>query len=347
MAVTDCDSFDHYNTSQITHKNHAQFGLNSPYTAPAITTAAARKTNGLLLQGGGNVYRSFADTQTVAFGFACRPVTLSNRRICALRDETTIQLYIQMSATGAVFLYRGNGTLLGSAATVFEPGQWHYLELSATISDTAGSYDLRIDNISELSSVGSADTQVSANQRVNILSLGDPNNNPEQMHYDDLYITDGNLLGPVKVDVLRPNGGVPGFMEMSVVGAGSHYQALFDTTPDGDTSYVYSPFNMPGSVQFSEFEDMGDVTGGAIFAAAVRTYVRKEYGNTRGFQTGVYPGTADSASGTMQFYATTNPHYVEAEFAYHSDIYNTNPGTGGTWTVPSIKELRAGFRRII
>lgn len=339
------DSWDHYATANLTTKANAIFGYTSPYTAPVITTAAGRSGYGLLLKGGGHYYGSFADTQNVVVGFSFRPTAIVAKRIVALRDEDTVQLYLNLTSAGKITVVRGDGTTLGTSSKSLEGNKFYYVEIQATISNTAGSYNLYINGTSEVSD-SPLDTQISSNARVNLLGLGHESNELTAFHYDDLYVTDGTVLGPTSIDVLKPNGGVPGFMNMVIVGgAGSAYQAISDITPDGDTSYLYNPSGRGTNVHFSEFENIRDTTGGAIFAAAVRTYARKEYGNTRGFFTGMYPGTADGAPGSLQYYS--GAHYMEIEYAYHSDIYNTNPGTGGTWTVASINALKAGWKTVI
>lgn len=345
------DSFDHYDTSQFTKKWNAQIGLDSNvFSPPIITTDAGRKGYGLATRQGGSAWRSFADTSTVAIGFAFRPMDIVSKRIVALRDEGTIQLYLQLSATGAVQVFRGNGTLIGNSAQILSAAKFYHIELKSTIASTGGTVTLKINGQASLGfSATSVNTQVSPIARVNILQFGDPTTSLVYFHYDDLWVTDGDQLGVQYVDVLRPNGGVPGYMDMQVVGAGSHYQAVNDTVPDDDSTYIYSPSDWVGSVQFSEYENIRETTGGAIAGVAVHTYARKEYGNTRGFRTGLYPGTADAAPGSVQYY--NDPLYVETEYAYHSDTYANNPGAndgaGGTWTVQSINALKAGFLRYI
>lgn len=345
------DGLDHYQTSQFTTKWNSQIGLDSGlFTPPIITTDAGRKGYGLATKQGGSAWRSFADTSTVAIGFAFRPMDIVNKRIVALRDEGTIQLYLQLSSTGAVQVFRGNGTLIGNSAQILSPAKFYYIELKSAIASTTGTITLRINGQASLGfSATSVNTQVSSVARVNILQFGDPTNSTVFFHYDDVWVTDGDLLGVQYVDVLRPNGGVPGYMDMQSIGAGSHYQAIDDTNPDDDSTYISSSSNWIGSVQFSEFENIRETTGGGIAGVAVHTYAKKEYGNTRGFKTGLYPGTPDSAPGSVQYYG--DPLYAETEYAYHSDPYANNPGanggTGGTWTVQSINALKAGFLRYV
>ena len=344
MAVLFLDSFDHYLTTDITSKWNLLWNSG---IAPTISTAAGRKNYGLLLQSDGNVYKSIPDTQTITAGFAFRCTTLSNNRILSFRDEGFIQLYLSLLSSGRLAVYRGDGVLLGLSTTVVTPSKFYYIELNATISHSDGIVILRVGGTTELS-LTNQNTQLSGVLRVNIVNFGATNRSDSHgdFHIDDVVITNGAILGPQKIDVIRPNGGVAGNMDMTVVGgAGSHYQAINDTTPDSDTSYLYSASSQISGTVLSEYEDIANVTGGAVHAIAVHTYVRKEYGNTRAFQTALRPGTHDGALGNVIYY--NDPLYAETEYAYHSSLYDTNPGTGGTWTVGSINALKAGFKRYL
>lgn len=348
LSILLIDSFDHYATGNITEKWNAQIGVYGPYTAPSITTAAGRRGNGLALTNGGVVYKSFADSAVVSVGFIWRTTAVVNRRIAALRDEEINQVYLQLSSLGKIQVFRGNGTLLGSSSQTISAAKFYHIEMRIAVGSTTGAVTLNINGQVALGfSASPANTQVSSLARVNTLSLGDPTNNNATCHYDDVFLTTGDMLGPQYVDVLRPNGAVGGLSDMSVVGASSPYQAIDDTTPDSDTTYIYSPTSGVGGVSFSEYENFRDSENGAISAIALHTYARKEFGNTRAFSHGLYPGTIDAAGGTTQYYG--NSTYVEAEYAYHSDYYIHNPGAvggaGGTWTVGALNNLRAGFKR--
>ena len=347
MAVLYFDSFDHFTTAQLTTKWNAQLG-SGEFLPPEVTTNAGRKGYGLATWKGGQAWKSFVDSATVSVGFAWRPMGIANKRIMALRDEETIQVYLQLSEASRIQIFRGNGQLIGTGSQAISPAKFYHIELRVVLGSTTGEVTLRINGDAALGfSATNVSTQVSSFARVNILTLGDPSNSPIYFHYDDVFITDGNLIGPQFVDVLRPNGNVPGYMDMSAVGgAGSLYERINDITPDGDTSYLYSAAAAVGGVHYSEFEDIRDVTGGAIHALAVHTFARKEYGNTRMFYTGMYPGTYDGASGTMQYY-NFDPLSIENDYCYQSNYYDNNPGTGGTWSVGSVNALKAGFLRYV
>ena len=337
------DGFDHYASAGITTKWNM---LWQQSIAPIISLTAGRKNYGLLLEWGANVHKSIPDTGTVTSGFAFRFTELQNKRIVAFRDEGVVQVYLALLDSGRLAIVRGDGTILGLSSTVLTALKFYYIEFNATISNSTGVIQLRIGGASELN-LTLQDTQMSSNARVNMVSFGEMTiNTSGAMHIDDVVITNGALLGPQKIDVIRPNGGVPGYMQMEVVGgAGSHYQAINEITPDSDTSHLYSQSAWRGSVVFSEYENIAEATGGAIPAIAVHTFTRKEYGNTRGFSNALFPGTVDGASGSLQYY--NDPLYIETDYAYHSDIYETNPGTGGTWSVGSINALKAGFKRYL
>ncbi|MGH9909671.1 MAG: hypothetical protein ACRD32_03445, partial [Nitrososphaerales archaeon] len=74
-----------------------------------------------------------------------------------IRDSTSDQLTVNLNADGSLEVRRGSsgGTLLGTSATgVFPANVWNYVEIKATIDNTVGVFQLRINGTTVLNLSG-------------------------------------------------------------------------------------------------------------------------------------------------------------------------------------------------
>lgn len=346
MSVLYFDGFDHYATADITKK------WNTSYGSPQISTDAGIEGYGLLLGAQSIVTKSIPDTQTVIIGFAFRATTLANRRICFFRDEATIQVSLNLSSTGKLIIYRGDGTVLGTSGATLAANEWTYLQMKVTVSNTAGYVELRIGkNVEVLAS--SINTQVSTNAYQNTIGFGFQDNfAPPYFHYDNLYILDtagarsNDFLGVQRVSAIFPlTAGT--YSQWVTFGASSAINAIKEHQPDGDTSYL----RKQGSTTDQElhYYDRVSTRLQNIAAVAHHQYARKEWGNTAPITSLAMPGTMDGVVGGTVIY-TASPLYIQTEYSYHTVIREQNPANlaitpqMGTWTGNAINGLQGGSK---
>ena len=306
------DGYNHY--TDLSLKYNSQYGNNqaSAYaTAPAISSTAARNgAGGLLLTNGGLVYKTLPDLTTMGIGFSFRFTTnppAGGRRMISLRDEGVENLYLYLTSARHISIINHAGASLGTSSATFNVNTWYFLEFSVTFG-ASGSYSLKLDNTQDISASGVATNGTSSN-RCNFLQMGASALGNYPFHYDDLYVSDGSLIGPVYVD----------------------------DPPNSGTYPVTSPSASNSQVNLTDFIDLSG--SGAVFAVAVHTPAHKQYGNTRAIRNVI----AISGAGTQY---VGSDHYLTTTDFYHSDIFSTNPNTAGTWTVPTFNSAQIGFVRI-
>ena len=159
-----------------------------------------------------------------------------------LRDAGTKQLWLAVlrdmgggsAGTHEIVLVRGT-TIIDSLG-FYAPSQWLYVELKATIHNTAGSYECRVRGVTQCSATG-VDTSNTSNNHTDNVLFGFTTG-----YVDDIYILDGatgqtDFLGEVKVESGLPTS--DSSVQWSRSGGSSNYEAV-DENPVSETDYIYS-----------------------------------------------------------------------------------------------------------
>lgn len=84
----------------------------------------------------------------------------------------------------------GSGVIHATGSTTLMPNVWYYLELKATIHNTTGSIEARINGVSEVSATN-VNTRTSGNNYANRIIFGGQAGIGGLNYWDDLYIHDG------------------------------------------------------------------------------------------------------------------------------------------------------------
>lgn len=348
MSLIFIESFDSLTSSTLSHKWNRVFSTVSG-AAPVVSTTYARKGNGVGIGQNSRIYKSIAQTTTLVVGFSFKLTQNYNAGIITgFLDNFVHQVDLHLSSSGQLSVRNGHGTILGTAVNTINLNTWYYIELKVTISNTTGSFTLRV-NGSSVASGTLLDTQLSPNAYVDVVSLGGYALNGSQIWcFDDVYMLDTtgtrniDFLGPVSVDVLYPN--AAGFVSQWTALSGSNYTQVNEHAVDGDTSYVSAATN--GFQDLYEFDDIRN-TPGAIFGIQLNQYSRKEWAGVRTAAHLLRPGTLDSGAGGSVNYGGGTVYLTES-YSYHSELYDTNPANSGagTWTVSSVNGLQAGQTRV-
>ncbi len=345
MSLIFIESFDALTSSTLSHKWNRVFSAASG-AAPVVSAAYGRKNNGVGISQNSHIYKSIPQTTTLVCGFSFKLTSNYNAGIiAAFCDNFVHQCDIHLSGTGQLSVRNGHGTILGTAVNTVSLNTWHYIEVKVTVSNTTGSFYLRV-NGTQVASGTLLDTQLSPSAYIDVISLGGYALNGSQVWcFDDFYAlnTDGtrniDFLGPVSVDCIFPNGA--GFLSQWTPLSGSNYTQVNEHAVDGDTSYVSASTN--GFQDLYQFEDIRNTPGG-IFGIQLNQYVRKEWGGVRTMAHLLRPGTLDSGAGGSVTYPGGTV-YLSESYSYHSQLYDTNPASGGTWTVSMVNGLQGGQAR--
>lgn len=226
-------------------------------------------------------------------------------------------------------------TLKQSGTTTLSLNTWYYIEIKSTIDNSNGSYELKIDGITEYSDSG-IDTKY----------LGDANWNRLDFYVssgpasgdilvDDLYVTDSSgsvntgFLGDTHIETLFPNSDA-GTNQWTTSTGTDHY-ALVDDNPMDDSSYLED--DTSGN---RELFDMDSLTGSGSIVATVSNVT---YAVTDAEVINIKPviksGTT-TTTGSSSVIAST-------DWSKQVEIYEEDPDTTSAWTKTAVNAAQFGF----
>lgn len=313
-----------------------------------VAGEAGRKGNGLRLVGAATLTsKTFTNIASPSIGHTFRINELVAKTVLTAKDGATAQWTWEMSAGGNIIVRNGAGTVLGTSAISLNTGEFYHVEVYAPIGNSV-TVTLLINGDPGLGFQASGiNTNMSGNLRINQIVLGDLTGTTVDVHLDDLYVVDNTAPTGVRfVDTFYPSGGVAGWGQWSVSGgAGSLYQAISETPPDENTSYIYT--NAAGSTLafFSELEDIRAPTsgGGTIDAIQIHTLAAKGTSLDRKYRIGWWPNP--SAGSVNINYGPEIAAVVDYE--YGSLLLGPVPGTLAGWGPDTLNALRIGGRRTL
>lgn len=339
MALLKLEGFDHVGSSQLARK--------WTYVGGGVTTLGRFSGNGWLFNNVGTTgaYISqdlvttnntfiFGGAISASYGDATNPIII-------LQDEDSMtQVDVRITSSGAIQITR-NGTVIGtSASAVFVFGFWNYLEFKVVIDDAIGSFTVKLNGLTILSSSG-VDTRAVTGTLVKKLRLQPfsfASSGNYNVKFDDIYFLDGSgtfnndFLGECRIQTNFPNadGSVNDFTPKT--GSINHNQ-VSDNPSDDDTTYTVGA--NPNELDLFDVTDFSFT--GNIFAVAVNSTMRKDDVGSRTVASVV------KTSGTV---------YEGPEVAALSDykiaqaIFPRNPNTSAAWTLPQINATEFGLKII-
>ena len=353
MALLFVDSFDHYVTADLLEKWTTVGGTNgsatiSPTTGRRGSGAFRVNTSGLSSADQRYVTRVLSPGDaTATLGFALNPASLAfvgtaGVAIASIRDGTSPQITLRLSAAGILSVVRGSssGTVLGPASSAIAVGAFTFVELKVKIDPTVGTVDLRLNGLPVLS-LTSQNTRSTANSSWSAVYLFQPevvsstfNSANVNIDYDDLYVGDGTgaaphngFLGDVRIDALRPTGA--GASTGWTPSAGANWDAVNDAAPDDDATYVTAA--AAGLTDTYVVQDL------PVAAAPLGVQVCLSAKKTDAGACTIAPVVVGVA-GPAQAPGTA--------YAYLRQVYPTNPATGLAWTEAGFNAAEFGVTRV-
>jgi hypothetical protein len=331
MALRFVDSCgDHYSTAQPGRKWNITSG---PGTVQA--GGGRRGTNGLSLANT-VIFGKVLDAQaTWIVGMSLKLATMATfgtGTLIALYDNATEQMSLRMDAAGHLIASRAGATL-GTSVAVFTVGE-HYLEFKVLISDTVGTYEIRLDGVNVLSG-SAADTKNTANATADTIRFGDSflNSTPVM---DDVYICDGtgarnnNFLGDVRVDCLFPSGA--GANTGLTPNTGTNFGAVDETTANDDTDYVSSA--VVGTKDTYAFGDLSH-NPVSVFGVQVVMTAKKDDAGARSIASVTRSAGADTDGASQA---------VSTAYTMYREIIEQNPNGPADWTKTTVNAAEWGAK---
>lgn len=342
MALLWCDGFDHYGTTgNMTEGAWAAMSGALSSANPRTGTYHLRfTTNGARRVLGGA--KTTVGTGA-AFYWSNLPNQNAQNAIFDFRDTANASnVTIVVQSTGTIAAYRGDrSTLLGtSSSPVVTAESYQHIEAMVFFSNTVGTVEVRVNGVTVLSLTGQ-DTVNTSNAECSQIIYGAVNTGATTVDMDDLFTYDTNgsynntFIGDRRVLTLFPSADTIQ-ADWSVTGAASGYQAIDDTTPDGDTTYIAAVSSgSPGTI--SEFE-MGDLPDGISAISAVMLV-----GMMRKTEAGVANVQMSVISNDIESHGTDRP--ITEIYTYYSDVFETDPNTAAPFTPTGVNNMQIKIER--
>jgi hypothetical protein len=359
MALRFVDSFDHYDSDDITEKYNLLDRTNS--ASLFIDSSEGRFGSGALVIDdfltGNYIGKTFDDQGTWIVGFALKidfPDLNDDRDILNFHDDLIgfsanddqAQVRLVMDPNARLSLRRGKGNeaseiILATSTQAFPHGTYEYVELKVVVN-AVGSYELRVNGETWLS--GTDDTTITTNNSANTITLGTSRaisasvNSP--LFFDDLYICDGtgakhnDFLGDVRVENLRPNA-AEGQEEWVLFdtggGAINNYEVVDDLlSPDDDATYVAG--SVAGQRDLYGFTQT-TIQAGTIYAIQTNINARKTGAGARTIRPVIV------ASGTHQGGIVS----FDGDYYYLQEMFDENPLTVDQWLFGEVNVIQLGM----
>jgi len=249
---------------------------------------------------------------------------------------TQSQVVLAINASEQFELYRGNlVTLLAAGTTVLAQNRWYYAELKVNMAD-AGSYELRINGVTEFS--GSTDCQALGSSGADWVRLFHNGVDAGSYFIDDIYVSNdagsapqNDFLGPHYITTLKPTA------DNSVTGTpssgGTNALMVDEATANLDTDYVTH------SAAGTDLYDLGNLpTSPSQISAVQVTSVTKKTNSGTLTARNKLKSNATTSNGTTQG--------MGPEYNWWGDIFETDPDGGIAWTPSKVNAAVAGIERV-
>lgn len=342
MAIQIIDGFDLYNGTGANTGLQAKWAPFSGRTANLSLVAGRDGGQAVSIAAGGsttytNIARTLTATASIGLGFAMRfitniPTVDNPAWHVSLLNGSTYTLGLRVTTTGALQVYRATGsaagTSLGTSATgLIVLNTWVYVEMDVTIHDTTGSVTLKVDGTTVLT-LTAQDTN-NAVTNVDTVALGHSDNSVNgTIQFDDVYVTNGGVLGIKRIETLYPTSDVAqGFARST---GATNYTLVDEAQVNGDTDYVQG--STVGNVDTYGFIDMNS-TPPTVSAIQLTAFALKTDATGRSIALQCKSG-ATTSDGSNYSLATT--------YSKFDRILETDPNTAAAWTAANVNAATGG-----
>jgi hypothetical protein len=352
MALVFCDGFDHYATSDLGKKwtswtgtgTAGDYDINYGYARAPGGMGIRRLTN---IQAGRLMYKTLSSTHTsfiygMSIMFSAAVPTSTTGPFMAVWDSssgvsTTYQLCLRGDAGGHLVLAAPVGTILATSSNTFSSGVWYHIELKATINNTTGTYEVRVNGSSTgwiPAATGKNTRGQSANNYIDTLGIGD--GAAAGANIDDLYFLssaspNNDFLGPVKIMTAYPSGA--GNYAQWTGNFASNFTNVQELTGDSD-----STFNQSATANQIDTFNFDDMPTGTIIATQDVMMARQDAGAARVVRTKYRSGGGTDYNGTS--------YNMAGSYQFHLDPRDVDPATGSAYTVSNFNAEERGYELV-
>jgi len=327
------DSGDHYDNASAYIK-----WFSSPIMQTNGRTGKGWRSGSKAFAVGNKVTVGFAHKRTVGPDFTADPII----RLINVAATTNLDLFVaQDSRFRLVFSYIGNRAYSAwSPVTTFRDQWWSYIELKTEYSVFGGqsssthfvTFSLRLNEELILSGQlyierNVADSDFTSMQFGGAFSVS--------QFYDDLYVTDDEFLGDVRVYVIRPNA-EGDINEWTSFTGGPNYLEVDDINPDFDSSYIST--NVRQTISMVNMEDI--ILTGIIKGIQFNIVCMKDDAGTASFR-------SYNKIGGSHIEELTDIYPAFANWLDKTIAYRKVPNSTNDFTISQVNSLQAGVKRIL
>jgi hypothetical protein len=359
MTMRWMDGFDHYGTGSTGRTNMLTGVYADADTNATPSTANPRNGTHSYLANNESVglRRVFGTPLTTvgvggAFWFNNLPSVAGRTPIMAFLDGNNVnQVALVLGTDGRLSARRGTidqltaltATVLGTTTNaVITAGTWHHIECKYVASETVGTFTVKVDEVEVLAITG-ADTCNTSNVEASQVLFGRYiDNNVAPAYIDDIYCwdTDGSynndFIGDKDILAYWYTGDGATSAWVRNTGA-TDYEAVDDTTQDGDTTYLQAA--AASDVEELTLSGVPSTVAGIVAIGLVNCMRKTQAGASNVTAAAVETGGA-VASGTDR--------PMSEEYTYYLDVIERNPAAGTpAWTYTTLNTMSLRLTRTV
>ena len=353
MALVFADGFDHYASADIL-KKWTGLGNNLIYSSISVRPEWSRPPGGMgLLMADTNsargIYKTFSSPHasfvcgfSVYFSGTVPGGTVN--ALLALMDSAsgvagTYQLALRVDAGGHLVVgtgSNGTGTTIATSSNVFSANTWYHIEVKATIHNTTGAVEVRVNGTSTgwiTAQTGKNTRGQSSNNYMDVVELMTAQGS--STYHDDFYFLssaspNNDFLGPIKIVTAFPSGA--GNSAQWVGNFASNFTNVQELAGDGD-----STFNQSATANQVDLFTFDDMPAGTIMAVQDVMMARQDAGVPRTVRTKFRSGSTDY-SGTS--------FAMAGSYQFHCDPRDVDPATGSAYVVADFAAQERGYELV-
>jgi hypothetical protein len=353
VSLVFCDGFDHYFLTDIL-KKWTNIGAGASISNMSIEPEYARPPGGMGFvhnnaNAGRYIYKTFSSTHaSFVFGVAAYfnttvPTSTSVPMIMFFDSSsavgTTYQLCLRFDAGAHLVVATGTsaGTVLATSSNTFSANTWYHIEIKATIHNTTGTYEVRVNGSSTgwiPAATGKNTRGQTSNNYIDTIAI-DSAGSGNAIWFDDLYFLsssapNNDFLGPVKIVTSYPSGA--GTYADWTGNFASNFTNVQEINGDSDTT-----FNQSATAAQKDTFSFDDLPAGTLYAVQDVMMARQDAGAARTIRStflsgsNTYNGSNLSLAGSYQFLLEPR---------------DQDPATGSAYTVSNFNAQERGYELV-
>jgi hypothetical protein len=277
---------------------------------------------------------SLTAVDTVVLGFAAKfDVLPAAYTFCSLYDGANRNVKFVLLDTGEITVVNDDSTTLGTTSGAgITTGTWQYVEIKVKTHVSAGTIDIRVNEIPVLSATGKK-TKCHSNSYSDVFGFG----GIDGTHFclTDLYFLDtsgtanNNFLGNMQVTCVRPNSA--GSSTQFTPDSGSNYSRVNEAVCGDNSNYVEG--STPGHKDLYNYEAVPPAN---IYGVMACTDCRETDASPFSLVTVCKSGATES-NDSAQSIGTT-------DFVTKVRVIENDPNTSAAWSKTNLDAAQFGVK---